>query len=143
MADVFAFMHWVGDEDRGLTDIMLVNGQFVLIDNGLCGPGPDDRLRGYHPDAGVFSTDQILKKCYPGKPSLVAFVLRDAKLPREQFECPPVLRRIADLSDQDVIDICQTAKVGSQVADVLNTRRLTLNDDYRGWLASASSLFAT
>ena len=29
-SDIFAFMHWVGDEDRGLEDMMLVNNEIIL-----------------------------------------------------------------------------------------------------------------
>lgn len=53
VADMFAFMHWIGDEDRGRADVMIEGERLVLIDNGLCGPGWSDRLRGAHPHPSV------------------------------------------------------------------------------------------
>lgn len=41
VANMFGFMHWLGDEDRGLDDIMFKKDEYeceiILIDNGLCG----------------------------------------------------------------------------------------------------------
>lgn len=136
-ADIFAFMHWIGDEDRSLADVMLVDGRLVLIDNGLCGPGRDSRIRSYHPMPDPDPTRLVLK-CYGGgKPALVEFVLRDAAVSSNLLADPPVISRIEALGDAAVENFVGASSVEGWVADVLNARKSTLRSEYTGWLSRA------
>lgn len=139
IADLFAFMHWVGDEDRGLTDVLLEGGRFVLIDNGLCGPGRDSLLRGSHPSPGTYHVrpESLIKMCYPGKPSLVAFVLRDVRISVTEVRCPKVIERIKALSDTTIQAIVQASGLRSWVGDMLILRRELIEASYLEWLAKA------
>jgi len=141
VADVFAFMHWIGDEDRGLSDVMLVGGKFILIDNGLCGPGQSDQLRGYHPWPQTYSDEQIVKKCYFRKPSLVAFVLRDTELPHHLFASPPVLERIPQIPEDVVREVVRSVGIPDPVAESLIARKATIEADYQQWFMRATQLF--
>jgi hypothetical protein len=136
-ADIFAFMHWVGDEDRSLLDVILVDGRFVLIDNGLCGPGRDGRIRGYHPMPDTNPTRLVLK-CYGGgKRALVEFVLCDAAVPSALLADPPVISRIEALGDTAVEKFVRASNVEGWVADVLNARKSTIRSEYSEWLSQA------
>jgi hypothetical protein len=144
LANLFAFMHWVGDEDRGLGDVFLADDTFVLIDNGLCGPGRDPVLRGAHPDAGVYrgNPERIVKKCYPHKASLVAFVLRDAGVPASELRRPNVIESIEALPDRAVRQIVQTAGLASWIGDVLIVRQGVIRGSYLEWLSQAAQACA-
>jgi hypothetical protein len=139
IAELFAFMHWVGDEDRGLVDVFLEDGRLVLIDNGLCGPGRDSLLRGAHPSPGTYHTqpDSLIEMCYPGKPSLVAFVLRDVRISITEVRSPKVIDRIQALSDAAIHAIVQAAGLGSWIGDILILRRELIQASYLEWLAKA------
>lgn len=139
IADLFAFMHWVGDEDRGLVDVFLEQDRLVLIDNGLCGPGRDSLLRGAHPSSGTYHTqpDSVVKMCWPDKASLVAFVLRDVRVSVTEIRSPEVIERILALSDAAIQAIVQAAGLGSWVADILILRRELVRASYLEWLAKA------
>lgn len=139
IADLFVFMHWVGDEDRGLMDVYLEGGRLVLIDNGLCGPGRDSLLRGTHPSPGTYHVqqDSLIKMCYPGKPSLVAFVLRDVRVSLTEVRSPKAINRIQALSDAAIQAIVQAAGLGSWIGDILILRRELVQASYLEWLAKA------
>jgi hypothetical protein len=142
VADIFAFMHWIGDEDRGLDDVILDGDRLVLIDNGLCGPGrPESPLRGYHPQWEVFREENRLKKCYGGKPSLVAFVFRDLRLPHGFFASPPVIERINDVTHEELQVLADYCGVERRVADVLIGRKASLASDFQDWFGQVSRLF--
>lgn len=137
-ANIFAFMHWVGDEDRGLEDMMLVNNEIILIDNGLCGPGPSDKIRGYHPTPEVYNYEMITKKCYGGgKRSFVAFVIRDLKLSLEKLSFPPVIGRIESLTDGAIAAFATSLLLDGYVTEKLIMRRDSLQTDYAEWLIKA------
>ncbi len=120
VANLFAFMQWVGDEDRGLADIYLANGDLVLIDNGLCGPGRDALMQGAHPYPEQYRGNQaaIVKKCNPGKPSLVAFILRDLRIPARELQRAAVIEDIEVLPDNVVLQIVEAAGLSPWIADV-------------------------
>ncbi len=142
-ADIFAFMRWVGDEDRGLCDVMLVDGELVLIDNGLCGPGDDALLRGYHPTPEAYQNNNNwrVKMCNcSGKRSLVSFVLRDLELPHRLFATPPALERIIRLSDDAVYRTAEEAGIKRDYAKILVDRKQAAYRDYDEWFGEASNL---
>ena len=143
IADLFAFMHWIGDEDRGVDDVMLIDDRFVLIDNGLCGPGaPESGLRGYHPNWEDFrhNSEAKVKKCYPGKPSFVAFVLRDLALPMDFIPLPSAIDRIMTITDEAIREIATHCRVASSVSGELIHRKAHLAIEYREWFSQALAL---
>ena len=140
VADIFAFMHWIGDEDRGLSDVMLDPTGLVLIDNGLCGPGQNDKLRGYHPTPEVYTPDRILLKCYGGgKPSFVEFVLKIGGMKLGELRLPGVIPKIAALSLDDLREIIECVGVPENNAQVLYERGQNLSEDYAKWFDEAIS----
>lgn len=142
VANLFAFLHWVGDEDRGLSDIMLSDGLLVLIDNGLCGPGRDPVLRGAHPSPNDYrdKPHAIIEKCNPGKPSLVAFVLRDVGVSAADLMRPTVIEEIEALTDSCIRELVRVAGLQQWVADVLILRQQSLHSSYLEWLTQAAQL---
>ena len=137
VADIFAYMHWIGDEDRGLEDIMLVGDELVLVDNGLTGPPVfDSPLRGTHPMVDYFINNpkQILKKCFPGKPSFVAFVIRDLRISCEDLKNPGFIDRCVAMNSIDIRGIVEGLGMHPMIADVLDRRRRTLQDEYAEWI---------
>ncbi len=139
-SDLFAFMLWVGDEDRGLDDGMLVGDQIVLIDNGLCGPGAGLSLRSYHPYPEHYQYENRVKMCYGGKQSFVAYVLRDMRFPSEMLISPSAIARIEKISDDVIREVVVIVGLPTQICDKLIERKRALLDDYRTWLAQASDV---
>jgi hypothetical protein len=140
--DLLAFMHWIGDEDRGLDDVMAVGGRLLLIDNGLCGPGrPESGLRGYHPLWEAFDAGAKLRKCYGGKRAFVEFVLRDAGLPHATFAGPPVIGRIQSLASETIRRVVGHLGLHARVAAVLAERTRHLAHEYEQWLDDVGRLF--
>lgn len=139
-ANALAFMHWIGDEDRGLSDVMYSDNTFFLIDNGLCGPGTSTPLRGYHPTPEVYTTDRIILKCYGGgKPSFVEFLLGALQFDAKVFAAPGALQAIEDLSDETIREVVSLVHVDKDVATTLILRRATIRNDYSLWLAQADN----
>jgi len=138
VGDVLAFMHWIGDEDRGLADVMYEGNNFLLIDNGLCGPGNNPKLRGYHPDPNAFSHDRVIMKCYGGgKQSFVEFIIKEVEFNVQRLQEPAVLRRIGGLDDGVVKEVVERLGIDVPVAKTLIERRSTIAADYDSWLAEA------
>jgi hypothetical protein len=144
IGDLFAFLHWIGDEDRGLKDIMLVEDKMVLIDNGLCGPGRNGILRGSHPLVGDYCQHphSMVLMCYWRKPSFVAFVLHDLQMSALAFRQPAVLTRIKELPDRAIQRLVRETGLTPWVADVLILRRDVLDASYTDWLARAAQVCA-
>jgi hypothetical protein len=138
-ANVFAFMHWVGDEDRGLADVFLVKNELILIDNGLCGPGRDCLVRGAHPNPEVYraNSEALVKKCYPGKQSLVAFVFRDSGVSAMKMREPKAIENIEAIPDRAVTQMVQVAGLPSWIGEVLILRKPLLRSSYLEWLSQA------
>ncbi len=121
---------------------MLVENRLILIDNGLCGPGPpESTLRGYHPSWEEFSAGHRLEKCHYSKGSFVAFVFRDTALPHGFFASPPVLARITRIEDDTLRTVAAYCNVEPRVADVLIDRRNTVITDYQDWFRQVPALF--
>lgn len=139
-ADILGLMWWMGDEDRGLTDVMLSDRRLILIDNGLCGPGLDPKLRGYHPTPEAYGREQIVKMCNSSKPSFVEFVLRDCELDHGLFATPNVLQRISEFDEGVIKEVTQAAKVSDYVAPILIDRKREVQSDYGSWFREASAL---
>lgn len=144
VGELLAFMHWIGDEDRGRSDVFVENDRFVLIDNGLTGPSRKSKLRGAHPQERDFlnSPHQIVKKCFPGKPSFVAFLIRDCRVPREWLESPPVIERIESLDTNRIRPVVEYAGLPSYVTDELAHRANLIRAEYSQWVSSAWALLA-
>jgi hypothetical protein len=142
IANLLAFMHWIGDEDRGLNDVILDEGQLVLIDNGLCGPGGDDVLRGAHPDCGVFWGNRValLTKCYPHKGSFVEFVLSHVAISTSSLQRATVIDNIQNLPTDAIRRIVDATGLERWVADELIARQLRLRNDYLDWLSQAAQV---
>jgi hypothetical protein len=140
VADLFAFMYWVGDEDRGLEDVFIAGDYLTLIDNGLCGPNVHDFLRGYHPFPEVYQYDNRVKMCYGGKSSFVAFVLRDCRIQQSILNNPAVLERIEQLDFKSIVNITRSLSLSDYVAIKLSNRTLTLRNEYADWLKRAVTL---
>jgi hypothetical protein len=138
VSSTFAFMQWVGDNDRGLADVMLCDGKAVLIDNGLCGPGKNRSIPSYYPHA--VSPKGIIRMCVEGKSSFVDFVLKEARIPTSSLSNPSVIEQIKGLSHEALKEFVIAAGVESWVADKLDARKATLHTDYQAWLASAAIL---
>lgn len=137
VADLFAFMHWIGDEDRGLGDVFIADDHLTLIDNGLCGPNIHDYLRGYHPFPEVYGYENRVKMCYGGKSSFVAFVLRDCGIRQPQLDNPDVLDRIEQLNSTSIENITSSLSLSNYVAIKLANRTRTLRNEYGDWLKRA------
>jgi len=139
VADVFAFMHWIGDEDRSLSDVMCEGDRIYLIDNGLCGPrpGPTKKLRGYHPTPEVYNERSITLKCYGSKPSFVEFVLKKLELADNLLLDPGALHTIAALPDIVIQKVVASVGVDEDVARTLIQRKATIIEDYKAWFAEA------
>lgn len=140
IANTFAFLHWIGDEDRGTKDVLVHDSSLVLIDNGLCGPAPDRAIRGAHPAKQVYVNhpDAMIKMCFHGKPSLVAFVFRHLKVTALAFRQPKVLVSIKELTDESISQIVAAAHLPQWIADTLILRREILDHSYLEWLSSAA-----
>jgi hypothetical protein len=134
VANLFAFCHWIGDEDRGLSDVLIVNRRFVFIDNGLCGPGTHPAMRGSHPFPEHFTPEQLVKKCYPGKPSFVAFVFRVVGISCVQLAAPSVVDVIERLPDDTVDNVIRESGLPQWISQTLNSRKRTLRRDHGDWL---------
>lgn len=138
IADIYAFLHWLGDEDRGVTDLLVTPEHLTLIDGGLCGPRKGEtQLRGAHPYPEKYTDLQVLKKCYPGKPSVIRIAINDAGIPKPELEQTLVIERIQSLRDSDIRELVQFCKLNDYVADTLIKRRQTISDDYANWLNEA------
>jgi hypothetical protein len=137
VADIFAFMHWIGDDDRSLSDVMLVGGKLVLIDNGMCGPGRDSRIRSYHPMPDT-NPARLILKCYGGgKKALVEFVLRTAGVSPALLAAPPIINRIEALSRDAIHELVLASNIEPWVAEKLSERKQTLRAEYTTWLEQA------
>jgi hypothetical protein len=137
VADIFAYMHWIGDDDRGLEDIMMVENKLLLVDNGLTGPPVfESPLRSSHPSRASLAknTKQMLKKCYPGKPSFVAFVIRDLRVSCDELRFPDFIDRCLAMDSNDIQGIIEGLGMKPSIANVLDSRRRTLPDEYAEWL---------
>jgi hypothetical protein len=134
IADLLAFSMWVGDDDRGIVDIMLPGGRITYGDNALCGPGRDRRLRSAHPHPQAFTQADRWRMCFCAKKSFVEWVLssnRDVFTMRR----PAVIDCIERLSDDDIRRI--VSHCGLFFAATLMERRQNLATDYLAWLAAA------
>jgi hypothetical protein len=78
---LLVFAYWLGDEDRGLGDVMLSDGQIVFIDFGLSGPGNHKSRRGAHPHGGYYKPIDLVRMCVKGKLSFAGLVMEQLKLP--------------------------------------------------------------
>lgn len=142
VADILAFMHWIGDEDRSINDLMLVDDELILIDNGLCGPRNGEReLRSYHPSPLDFSAQQIIKKCHPGKPSFVDFLFGVLGLSTEVFMSPGVIGKILAIDTKKIAQIVADCGLSQETINTLVNRRITLQSDYHRWLDDVGKLF--
>lgn len=140
LADIFAFSLWIGDEDRGLDDVMLENGSLVLIDNGLSGPGRSSVLRSAHPAECLYRPIDVTRMCFPFKKSFVEFAIRRLSEPNRQLAVPKVIDRIAGLRDTDLEQAVLHSQLPPWMASALVQRRDTLGDDYVKWLKAAADL---
>ncbi len=141
IGNALAFLHWLGDEDRGLTDVMFERDEFVLIDNGLCGPGTDNRLRGYHPTPDAFSRARIILKCYGGgKKSFVEFLLKDLAIDPHLLGGRQMIERIEAFDDDPIALICALTGVNAAAGRILMARKHSLRNDYAEWLQQAVEL---
>lgn len=140
--DVFAYMHWIGDDDRGIADVMTEGDHFVLVDNGLTGPPLfQTPLRGSHPYPHMLTNNrgQIVKKCIHEKPSLVAFVVRDVGVSSDRLRDPSVISRI-ELVEEDVLrEIVSDLGMDSRIASQLIERKNTLRSDFTLWIDELQS----
>lgn len=138
VGDAFAFMHWIGDEDRGLADVMYEGERFLLIDNGLCGPGQGPKLRGYHPDPAAFSAERVVLKCYGGgKMSLVEFAFYHLEAEQRSLAEPSALQRITELQDHVIEQVVASLGINMAVATTLIQRKATITADYHAWFTEA------
>jgi len=137
IASLLAATYWLGDEDRGVDDVMLVGDTLVFVDNGLTGPRRGSRLRGAHPRESVFGSREIAKRCYPGKPSFSMRLLRDMRIAPELIRDAQVIGRIESLADADIFEIVVAARMDRWVGEVLIRRRDVLRQDYESWLETA------
>ncbi len=136
-ADIFAYMQWIGDDDRGLEDIMMVGNKLLLVDNGLTGPPTiDSPLRSAHPGIELFAHNpiQVLKRCVPSKPSFVAFVMRDLRVSCDELKHPDFIDRCVALHSDDLHGIIEGLGMQPSIANVLDSRRQTLRDEYHEWI---------
>jgi hypothetical protein len=140
IGNALAFLHSLGDEDRGVTDVMFERDNILLIDNGLCGPGTDEFLRGYHPTPDLFSRARIILKCYSWKKPFVEFLLEDLTLDPQQLGGSQMLDRIEAFPDDAIALICNSTGVNAAAARVLMTRKQTIKGDYAEWLQQAIEL---
>jgi hypothetical protein len=140
IADLLAFSHWIGDEDRGTADVMLECDELMYVDNGLCGPAGSKKLRGAHPHQDMFNDEAIAKKCFPGKPSFVAAVLRDAQVTQASLASPHVIQRLCQTSPAIIASLLDLSGIrDARFEAVLSSRTITLRADYDSWLKSAIS----
>lgn len=145
LSNVLAFCHWIGDEDRGVEDILWIEGRPCLIDQSLSGPPSHiltkgNECRGTHfqrEDRQLFSHEQVLKKCPSGKASLVAHLLRyhKAQLPR-----PTVLDLIKQTDLSDLAQLVKYYSMPDLVAKQLVDRLDTLDADFWEWQSEAQKL---
>ena len=141
IGNALAFLHWLGDEDRGLTDVMFERDDFVLIDNGLCGPGTHSWLRGYHPTPDAYSRARIILKCYGGgKKSFVEFLLKDLAIDPQLLGGAQMIERIEAFDDDAIAFICTSTGVNAKAGRILMARKLSLRGDYAEWLRQAVKL---
>ncbi len=137
VADIFSYMHWIGDDDRGLEDIMMIGNKLLLVDNGLTGPPTfTSPLRSSHPHPQTLSRNpiQLLKKCFPGKSSFVAFAIRDLRVSCDELKSPGFIDRCLALDSDDLHGIVEGLGMQTSIANVLDSRRLTLRDEYHEWI---------
>jgi hypothetical protein len=142
LANLLCFMHWIGDEDRGTSDVFVVNGGPLLIDNGLCGPGRDSLVRSAHPYPERYHAcfGAWLKKCHPGKPSFVAHILRSASVDQRRIlEKPSIVSAIERLTETDLVAVGTTARLASWVVQKLKERQQSLSTSYFEWLRDATT----
>lgn len=139
IGDLLCFMHWIGDEDRGLNDIMLVNDDFLAIDGGLCGPREESGVfRSAHPHIKSYPPKHILRKCYPKKePSLVEFVINVVSLDIKQLQDPRIIESINTLHDDSIKQVVDASGLAPYIADIMIDRKKSIAQDFHDWLREA------
>lgn len=145
LCNVLTFCHWIGDEDRGMEDVLWLEGRPCLIDQSLSGPPSNQyirgsRCRGTHfqrNDPDLFSPEQIIKKCPSGKPSLVAHLLRDHRV---QLPIPSALGLIQRTDLSELAEVVEYYSISTRVTEQLAERLKTLDNDFRIWQNHAENL---
>lgn len=75
IALTLAFYHWYGEDDRGIEDVLIDREHVYFIDHGLSGPSEKNALlESAHPSEVSYSERDIVKKCFPGKLSLIDYL---------------------------------------------------------------------
>lgn len=141
--DIFAYMHWIGDDDKGLEDVMLRSGRLVLVDNGLTGPPMfPSPLRSAHPYPGQWRNDpkDIARKSCPNKSSIVEFVFKTAKVPTDHVSLPRFIERCEGLDAGGIRAVIDSVGMNPQIANTLDKRRKTLRGDYAEWIGIIRSM---
>jgi len=140
--NILAFYHWIGEEDRGLTDVMIDNDKIIFIDHGLSGPGHSNRLRSVHPYPEKFKPDDIIRKCFPGKKSLVDFIFKDLGINPKDLYNLPIINFIEALPEYIISSYVNSLPlIDSNGNDfrkkykyVLIKRQKNLRKDFQDWI---------
>jgi hypothetical protein len=136
LANLLVFSHWIGDDDRGIQDVVLFDNIVTYIDLGMCGPphpSMNSPLRSTHPGHLAYNKTAIWQKCNPHKQSLVSQIL--SYCPQTfDVNSPPAINKIELLANDDIHTIAKFSEIEPYIADELILRKKTLHDEYLEWL---------
>lgn len=148
VSNIFAFYLWIGDEDRGLDDVVIDSSNKAwLIDHGLTGPNGSTILRSAHPHESDYEEEPSAKilMCFPRKKSLLQKCL-DSKI--SPVVNPEMIDRIKSLDELSLTRVVNSFRLvnrkgqpfTSQYISILLDRQKTLTTDYSDWLSRVKAL---
>ena len=140
--NVLVFYHWIGEEDRGLEDVIIYKRKMIFIDHGLAGPGHDKRLRSVHPSPNSYGENDIIRKCFPGKKALVDFIFKDLGINLKSQLEPSVIDFIEIMPKFIISSYIKPFKLKdpngndfrSRYKEELINRQKTIRRDFQEWI---------
>lgn len=130
-----AFAYWLGDEDRGLKDVMMVNGELVFIDFGLSGPGRHQGRRGAHPVDRYYREIDPIRMCICEKWSFAGLVIEEVKA--SLAAQPDIIDHIEAIDQTALRSVVKRSGLNDWISDDLCERVTTLRRDFADWHSKA------
>lgn len=132
--DLLVASYWLGDEDRGLEDVMIVDDQWYFIDFGLSGPGRSDRIRSAHPEPQCYHHKQKTLRCYGGKGiSFIEFVSKVYEDLIDRINRSIMVQEIEGIAQEEIMLAVEYSQLDNQVTETLLRRQEALRQDIVEW----------